>query len=166
MATEPPEIPHGMRRIYQRFADWRSAHSGVRLPIPPRLWKTAAENARKHGVGRTAQVLRLEYGKLKRLAESNPFPANLAAHGRRGVRRSAQPQRALATVPAMRARRTRSTTSPTSSPMFMELVRSPTIGMSECLIELEGPHGKMRVQWKGTTAPDLAGLSRALWEQT
>ena len=34
----------------------------------------------------------------------------------------------------------------------------------ECVIELEGPRGKMRVHWKGATAPDLAGLSRALWE--
>jgi len=37
-------------------------------------------------------------------------------------------------------------------------------GLSECLIELEGPRGKMRIQWKGATAPDLAGLGRALWE--
>ena len=36
--------------------------------------------------------------------------------------------------------------------------------LSECVIELEGPRGKMRIQWKGVTAPDLAGLSRALWE--
>jgi len=47
---------------------------------------------------------------------------------------------------------------------FLELVPPQAVGLSECLIELEGPHGKMRIQWKGTTAPDLAGLSRALWE--
>ena len=35
---------------------------------------------------------------------------------------------------------------------------------AECVIELEGPRGKMRIEWKGTAAPDLAGLSRALWE--
>jgi hypothetical protein len=34
----------------------------------------------------------------------------------------------------------------------------------ECLIELEGLRGKMRIQWKGNTTPDLAGLSRVLWE--
>ena len=45
---------------------------------------------------------------------------------------------------------------------FLELM-APA-GLSECLIELEGPRGKMRIQWKGATAPDLAGLSRALWE--
>ena len=47
---------------------------------------------------------------------------------------------------------------------FWELAPLQAGGLAECLIELEGPHGKMRIQWKGTTAPDLAGLSRALWE--
>ena len=47
---------------------------------------------------------------------------------------------------------------------FWELAPPKAGGLAECLIELEGPHGKMRIQWKGTTAPDLAGLSRALWE--
>jgi len=142
MATEPPDIPHGMRRIYRRFAHWRSAHPGVRLPIPPRLWKAAADVAREHGVCRTAQVLRLEYGKLKQRVESASV---------------------VAKVPGRRSRRAKSAA---PAPAFMELVGPSAIGLSECLIELEGPHGKMRVQWKGTTAPDLAGLSRALWERT
>jgi hypothetical protein len=47
---------------------------------------------------------------------------------------------------------------------FLELMPPQAIGFAECLIELEGPRGKMRVQWKGATAPDLAGLSRVLWE--
>jgi hypothetical protein len=46
----------------------------------------------------------------------------------------------------------------------VELMTSPAAGLSECVIELEGRRGKMRIQWKGTTAPDLGGLSRALWE--
>ena len=54
---------------------------------------------------------------------------------------------------------------PTMAPAtFLELVPPHAIGLGECLIELEGPRGKMRIQWKGTTAPDLAGLSRVLWE--
>jgi hypothetical protein len=52
-----------------------------------------------------------------------------------------------------------------AAPEFVELVAPQTGGLSECLIELGGRHGKMRIQWKGTTAPDLAGLSRALWER-
>jgi hypothetical protein len=47
---------------------------------------------------------------------------------------------------------------------FLELVAPSVPGPTECVIELEGPRGKMRIQWKGTAAPDLAGLSRALWE--
>lgn len=142
MASEPSEIPHGMHRIYRRFAHWRGAHPGVRLPIPPRLWKAAAQVAREHGVCQTAQVLRLEYGKLKRLVESG----------------------SAAEVSATKSRRAKSAA---PAPAFMELVGPPAaIGLSECLVELEGPHGKMRIQWKGSTAPDLAGLGRALWERT
>jgi hypothetical protein len=146
MATDPPEIPHGMRRIYRRFVHWRSAHPGVRLPIPARLWKAAAKVAREHGVCRTAQVLRLEYAKLKQQMES----VSAVAQG---------PGRTK--VASRKSGRVRS-----AAPAFLELVGPAAMGVSECLIELEGPHGKMRVQWKGTTAPDLAGLSRALWERT
>jgi hypothetical protein len=54
---------------------------------------------------------------------------------------------------------------PTMAPAtFLELMPPQAGGLTECLIELEGPRGKMRIQWKGTTAPDLAGLSRVLWE--
>jgi hypothetical protein len=52
---------------------------------------------------------------------------------------------------------------PAQSP-FLELVPSQAVGLAECLIDLEGPRGKMRIQWKGDTAPDLAALSRILWE--
>jgi hypothetical protein len=48
-------------------------------------------------------------------------------------------------------------------PQFVELMTSPTV--SECVIELEGRHGKMRIQWKGMTASDLAQLSRMIMEQ-
>jgi|SRR5438128_2547269 len=59
------------------------------------------------------------------------------------------------------ARHGRPATAPTT---FWELAPPQTVGLSECLIELEGPRGKMRIQWKGTTAPDLSGLSRVFWE--
>jgi hypothetical protein len=47
---------------------------------------------------------------------------------------------------------------------FLELVAPQAASPTECVIELEGSRGKMRIEWKGATAPDLAGLSRALWE--
>ena len=129
MGRAAPDIPDGMREIHGHFARWRKSHTG-RLPIPQPLWAAAAEMARRHGVFRTSQVLSLEYGKLKRMVQSEKPIAK--------------------------------TTAPTS---FVELVAPPVIGRSECLIELEGPRGKMRIQWKGTTGPDLAGLSRTLWER-
>ncbi len=70
MATIAPlAIPAGMRRVCQRFERWRRGHQ-ARLPIPEALWSSAAQLAREHGVFRTAKVLRLEYGKLRRMAET------------------------------------------------------------------------------------------------
>jgi hypothetical protein len=130
-----PDVPDGMERIYRRFERWRSSHQG-RLPIPKALWASAsaAEAAREHGVFRTATILRLEYAKLKRMTKS-------AAP----VKRRSAP-----------------------AADFLELVATQVApagsGLTECVIELEGPRGKMRVPWKGAVGPDLAGLSRSLWE--
>ena len=161
MASELSEIPHGMTRIYQRFARWRGAHPGVRLPIPPRLWKAAAKVAREHGICRTAQVLRLEYGKLKQMAEADGVSITYASRKGRRVRRSATSRNRLAGVAATKASRGRSGA---SLPSFLEVVGSSAIACSECVIELEGPQGKMRIQWKGMGAPDLAALGRVLLE--
>ena len=128
MATATLTVPARMSKVSRRFECWRSAHTG-RLPIPDELWASAAEVAKEHGVFRTAKILRLEYGKLKRLVESTA-----------DVSRTKAP------------------------PAFVELMAPPAAGLSECMIELEGPRGKMRIQWKGTAAPDLSGLSRVFWE--
>ena len=121
------DVPAGMQRISRRFERWRRSHRG-RLPIPEGLWASAAAVAREHGVFRTAKVLRLEYGKLKRMAEAAPG--------------SPQPATAAAA--------------------FLELMPQRVVA-ADCLIELEGPRGKMRIQWNGVTASDLAGLIR-VWE--
>jgi hypothetical protein len=51
-----------------------------------------------------------------------------------------------------------------SPAQFVELTSGEGIAVAECIIELEGPRGKMRIHWKGATSPDLASLSRVLWE--
>jgi hypothetical protein len=56
-----------MRRICRRFERWRKGHQG-RLPILETLW---AEAAREHRVFRAAKAQHLEYGKLKRIAETS-----------------------------------------------------------------------------------------------
>ena len=162
MANDSPEIPHGMKRIYQRFARWRSAHPGVRLPIPPRLWKAAAKVASEQGVCRTAQVLRLEYGKLKRVAESDGrFPIQSNSRKGRAIRRSRASLPGTTDAPHMRAGRTRSVA---SLPSFLEIMGPSAMAGSECVIELEGAQGRMRIQWKGMGAPDLAALGRVVLE--
>jgi hypothetical protein len=49
-------------------------------------------------------------------------------------------------------------------PAFVEMMVPQAVGASECTIEREGRNGKLRIHWKGATAADLAGLSRALWD--
>ena len=138
--STPLEIPAGMRRLSRRFERWRKAHK-PRAAFPEALWTSAAEAARAHGIYRTAKVLRLECGKLKRAMEATP------SNGRPVARR-----------------RTPLEQSPTT---FLELTPPPEASsesaLSECLIELEGPRGKMRIQWKGARASEWAGLIRSLW---
>src|SRR6266536_1622099 len=114
MARQSPNIPHDMQKVYRRFERWRSAHTG-RLPIPARLWAAAVELAREHGVSPTAQALRLEYGKLKRLLESaSPLPKRLAK------RRVLLSRMRVTKARAAGTRRTRSS----QSPGFLELMTS------------------------------------------
>ena len=49
-------------------------------------------------------------------------------------------------------------------PEFVELAAPRTQSVPECTLEVEGRRGKLRIQWKGTSASDLATLSRALFE--
>ena len=157
MASDLSDIPHNMRRLYRRFERWRSAHTG-RLAIPERLWAAATELAREHGVFPTAKALHLEYGKLKQLADV-PVPA---LKGRVGKGPTAPRQ----TPGGMRRRTTvlRRTRSQPRPPAFVELV-APRPGSSpECRVELEGPRGRMRVEFKGIATAELVALSRALWD--
>lgn len=124
------EVPTGLKEAQERFAEWRSSHSG-RRPIPEPLWALAAQLGQQHGVFRTAQVLRLDYTKLKRQMEPSAAAKNRPS---------------------------------TPPPAFVELVAPTPVQACECTIEVEGPRGRMRIEWKGATAPDLVGLSRMLWE--
>jgi hypothetical protein len=79
------EIPAGLKDAQQRFEQWRSSQSG-RRPIPEPLWVLAEELAGQHGVFRTAQVLRLDYNKLKqRTAATAHTPEATAASQEVGI---------------------------------------------------------------------------------
>jgi hypothetical protein len=60
-----------LSRALKRFEQWRrTRHRGER--IPARLWNLAADVAGRHGVSRTAGVLKLDYYALKeRLKQSS-----------------------------------------------------------------------------------------------
>jgi hypothetical protein len=49
-------------------------------------------------------------------------------------------------------------------PAFVELIAPQASVSRECILELEGPRGKLRIELKGTTTAELSGIGRALWE--
>jgi hypothetical protein len=67
MALEASAIPGDLEQLRRRFEEFRAARSG-RSRFPEMLWTAAAEMAKRYGVKRTAQVLR-----LRTAAESSPF---------------------------------------------------------------------------------------------
>jgi hypothetical protein len=56
----------GIEAVRTQFEDWRNGRAR-KSPIPEELWSAAINAARQEGVNRTAQQLRLDAGKLKRL---------------------------------------------------------------------------------------------------
>lgn len=86
--------------------------------------------------------------------------ADLAAE--HGIFRTAQALRLDYTKLKSQSRAVAPKASPAlAATSFLELA-APTA--CECVIEVEGPRGRMRIEWKGSAPPDLANLSRMLWE--
>ena len=53
---------------------------------------------------------------------------------------------------------------PTPNPTFVQLLGSELTAAAECVLECEDARGtKLRLHFKGPQLPDLAALSRALW---
>jgi hypothetical protein len=51
-----------------------------------------------------------------------------------------------------------------ATPAFVELIAPQTSLAPECVLELEAPRGKLRIEFKGMALAELADISRALWE--
>ena len=105
-----------------------------RRPIPDALWALAERIGREHGAYRTARALRLDSCKLMKRIRTTASEAESAPRPK------------------------------TAPPAFVELMASTSPKRCECVIEVEGRRGRMRIEWKGPGAPDLASLSRLLWE--
>ena len=141
MGNEIPDIPRDMRKVYRRLRRWRSLHAR-RVPLPDSLWAAAGELAREHGINRTAKALHLEYGKLKERAEDPGPEKKVGRKARSAVLRHARLS---------------------ASPTFMELI-TPRVGsVSSAVVELEGPRGRMKIEFKGVGPAELVALSRTLW---
>jgi hypothetical protein len=51
-----------------------------------------------------------------------------------------------------------------AKPSFMELIAPPTSAGRECILELEGARGRLRLELKDMATAEVAAISRALWE--
>jgi hypothetical protein len=59
-----PKMAGEVAKVRQRFEEWRAQHPG-RKSLPQELWSAAVELARRYGVNRVAQALRLSYYALQ-----------------------------------------------------------------------------------------------------
>ena len=101
--------------------------------IPAALWGAAVELAGRHGVNRTAKTLRLDYYHLKKRVKEKTSP--LAGPRQSGV-----------------------------DCRFEELPASAFASPLECVIQFENSGGaRLRIEWRGSTAPDVAALGRDFW---
>jgi hypothetical protein len=69
------KVPARLEATRERFDAWRRTRPTKACPIPPVLWAAAAGCARQYGSYRTALVLGLDSGKLKRKADAGGKPA-------------------------------------------------------------------------------------------
>lgn len=125
--------PGDLALAAQQFAQWRRTHAyGSRIPMA--LWDTAVELARRHGLSRTATMLKLGYYDLKK---------RLAEGGSRGA--LAQKAVALPTFVEL-------TPAPLCNACEWTIELEKRDG------------SRMRIEVKGVPAPDLAAVSRSFWE--
>jgi hypothetical protein len=146
MRKEEGQISKQLQQLGGRMEEWRKSHT-ARRRLPEELWEAAVGVARQEGIYRTARALRLDYANLKRRIETTAGKEAIAPPTTQQAGRSVKRRRK---VPGSVKRVTEPAT-------FVELVAG-AIG-SDCLIEVEGRGGRMRIQMK-LTAPEVMNLVR------
>lgn len=153
----PPEFT----AVRQEFDAWRA--SGTRhRKIPDQLWEQAVVLARKHGLNLTKSALRLDYYSLKRRVEKSGGRAALA---------SPKPMFGPASwrIPLLRRKGTRKRLATEKYhddfiPLPVSFPAQPLSSATEYVIEFKRVSGALlRVQWKGSHAPDLVALGEQFW---
>ena len=82
MAPDATAIPDDLEQLRRRFEEFRNTQPR-RSRFPETLWAAAAELAKRYGVNRTAHILRLEYGGLRKRVGNEGHP--------KGKRKTAEP---------------------------------------------------------------------------
>jgi hypothetical protein len=113
--------------------------------LPEELWTEAVALAPQEGIYRTARALRLDYANLKRRIEATD------------AKKTNAPSRPQQDQPRVKSRMKPSVKRGTAPTEFVELLAG-TIA-ADCVIEVEGRGGKMRIQMK-LTAPEVVSLVR------
>ena len=105
--------------------------------------------SKRKGRARIPESLWIAAGKLAREHGVNPVSRAL------GLEFNRLRQMAESRPPARRRKR--------MPPAFVEVIAPAERVAPQCAMELEGQHGKLRIEWRGT-ATDLVSFSRMLWE--
>ncbi|MBW8892363.1 MAG: hypothetical protein JF617_09460 [Burkholderiales bacterium] len=127
------EAGESLDGLDRRFRQWRESRRRGEH-IPPQLWEAAVGMARKHGVPRIANKLRLDIGGLSRRMEGA----------------AGQAQASMAETKFVE--------------LFAAPAPAATIVVRECVIELENARGvKMRVELNGQGLAGLAHLCSGFW---
>lgn len=146
MQKKEGEISNQLQQLGGRLKEWRDSQT-PRRRLPEELWEAAVVVARQEGIYQTARALRLDYANLKRRIETTGGKEAIAPPTFQQDRRSVKRRRKLAA----------SVKRGTEPATFVELVAGAIGG--DCLIEVEGGGGRMRIQMK-LTAPEVMSLVR------
>lgn len=73
MTAEANAIPDDLEQLRRRFEEFRNTQPR-RSRFPEALWAAAAKLGKRYGVNRTAHILRLEYGGLRKRVENEGRP--------------------------------------------------------------------------------------------
>lgn len=77
MPDQQTTIPDDLLEVSKQLEQWRDAHPR-RARLPESFWTAAVEMTQRHGLHRTAKVLRLDYTRLKKRLAGAVAPAGAA----------------------------------------------------------------------------------------
>lgn len=138
-AKKTHDLPARLEAVRRRFERWRGTCK-THARIPDSLWDAAVVMADRHGVSRTANVLRVNYDTLKKRL------GRKTATGRREAEGETRFVELTPLAPA---------------PPFA----SAGSGECFCFMELEDGAAKMRVRLQGVGTPDLSALVQSFWDR-